>query len=74
MNELPEEQRPQSDDPDFWNVWTHQSERHVDWKQIADDWQGIASNSPSESVSDDLSDESDDIFGDDPLGGDKESD
>ena len=73
MNELPAEQRPQSDDPDFWNVWTRQSERHVDWKQIADDWQGIASNSPTESDSDDLSDEIDDIFCDEPLGG-KESD
>lgn len=40
MNDLPKEQQPQSDDPDFWNVWTGASERAVDWKKIADDWQG----------------------------------
>lgn len=40
MNDLPKEQQPQSDDPDFWNVWTHQSEREVNWKGIADTWQG----------------------------------
>lgn len=39
MNELSKEQRPQSDDPDFWDVWTRQKERTVDWKTIADDWQ-----------------------------------
>ncbi len=40
MNELPKEQRPQSDDPDFWDVWTRQKERSVSWEFIADDWQG----------------------------------
>ena len=40
MNDLPEEQRPRSDDPDFWDVWTGKSSRDVDWKSIADDWQG----------------------------------
>lgn len=40
MNDLPDHQRPQSDDPDFWNVWTGGDSRHVDWKLIADDWQG----------------------------------
>ena len=40
MNELPKEQRPQSDDPDFWDVWTRQKERSVNWEFIADDWQG----------------------------------
>lgn len=46
MNDLPEEQRPQSDDPDFWNVWTggEGGEREVDWKRIADDWQGRTIN------------------------------
>ncbi len=40
MNDLPEEQQPQSSDPDFWNVWTRKEERGVDWRQIAHDWQG----------------------------------
>lgn len=47
INSLPEDQRPKSDDPDFWNVWSgkdkdgNQVERTVDWKAIADDWQQI---------------------------------
>ena len=53
MNALPEGQRPKSDDPDFWAVWSGKQEnekgaieaiqRDVDWKTIADDWQQIAS-------------------------------
>lgn len=39
MNNLPIEQRPQSDDPDFWNVWTSSSDRNADWESIANDWQ-----------------------------------
>lgn len=47
MNALPEHHRPKSDDPDFWAVWSGQdsygqtTERQVDWKSIADDWQQI---------------------------------
>ncbi|MCG5275834.1 DUF87 domain-containing protein [Providencia rettgeri] len=41
MRELTETQRPQSDDPDFWDVWSNTGEnpRKVDWQLIADDWQ-----------------------------------
>ncbi|MGL4746565.1 MAG: ATP-binding protein [Shewanella sp.] len=41
MKELTEKQRPQSDDPDFWNVWSNSTEdlREVDWQLIAKDWQ-----------------------------------
>ena len=39
MRELPQNQRPQSDDPDFWSVWTGDHTRPVDWEDIADDWQ-----------------------------------
>jgi uncharacterized protein len=39
MNDLPKEHRPQSDDPDFWDVWTGAKPREVDWKKIADSWQ-----------------------------------
>lgn len=47
INSLPEDQRPKSDDPDFWNVWSGKDsgdypvERIVDWKKIADDWQQL---------------------------------
>lgn len=53
MNALPDGQRPKSDDPDFWAVWSGKKQddtgqnaavdRNVDWKTIADDWQQIAS-------------------------------
>jgi hypothetical protein len=38
MNELPEDQRPQSSDPNFWDVWTGEEEREINWQEIADDW------------------------------------
>lgn len=40
MRELVKEQRPQSEDPDFWKVWTRQVKRDVNWEKIAADWQG----------------------------------
>lgn len=39
INALPEHQRPRSDDPDFWAVWSGQAKRDVNWSDIADDWQ-----------------------------------
>lgn len=45
IRDLIKEKRPQSDDPDFWDVWTGKNingeevVRSVDWKKIADDWQ-----------------------------------
>jgi len=47
IRDLPDHQRPQSDDPDFWDVWTRKDisgeevVRDVKWKEIADDWQEI---------------------------------
>jgi Predicted ATPase len=41
MNELKKEHQPNSKDPDFWNVWTRKSEREVNWKELADDWQSL---------------------------------
>ena len=38
IGELAESQRPWSDDPDFWAVWTREAERPVDWKKVAADW------------------------------------
>jgi len=40
MRELPEGQRPWSDDPDFWSVWTGESARPIDWDAVADEWAG----------------------------------
>lgn len=45
VRDIPFENRPQSDDPDFWDVWTRKNSdgedvaRNVDWKKISDDWQ-----------------------------------
>lgn len=50
ITELPEEHRPSSSDPRFWEVWTGEEERPIDWKKIADDWSGLSSaTEPSES-------------------------
>ncbi|HOD17752.1 MAG TPA: DUF87 domain-containing protein [Candidatus Cloacimonadota bacterium] len=40
LPELSKEIRPHSEDPKFWEVWTGYSERPINWKKIADDWQG----------------------------------
>jgi len=39
INYLDEKYKPQSKDPDFWDVWTYKEERKVDWKPIVDEWQ-----------------------------------
>ncbi len=46
MRTLPKEQCPQSDDPDYWDVWTGMKARQIDWGKIADEWQ----NNKSEAV------------------------
>lgn len=51
MRELPMHQRPQSDDPDFWDVWTGTQPRTVDWGIIADDWQESNRDSEEDSIS-----------------------
>ncbi|MFG6488302.1 ATP-binding protein [Roseateles sp. BYS78W] len=38
VDELPDAQRPQSSDPDFWGVWTLREPRAVDWAAIVADW------------------------------------
>lgn len=38
MKELSLEKRPESSDPDYWNVWVGLEERKLDWSTIADDW------------------------------------
>ncbi len=41
INELPENQRPHSDDPNFWKVWTGELPRPIDWAAVAQEWQGV---------------------------------
>ncbi|MFX1486862.1 MAG: ATP-binding protein [Promethearchaeota archaeon] len=38
IHELSIEQRPKSEDPDFWDVWTGTKDRPINWKKIADEW------------------------------------
>jgi len=48
MNDLADHERPLSEDPDFWDVWTGKNIngqpvcRDIDWKKIVDDWQHTA--------------------------------
>ncbi len=44
MNELKEEHRPDSKDPDFWDVWTGEEMREINWADIVKDWQNEGSN------------------------------
>lgn len=39
MRTLPKLQCPQSDDPDFWDVWTGRRECIINWDQISEEWQ-----------------------------------
>jgi hypothetical protein len=41
VSDLEKKHRPESEDPDFWDVWTLKNERNVDWDKIADDGLGI---------------------------------
>ena len=46
MNDLPKEQQPLSDDPDFWDVWTGKETRDVNWEEVAKDWQQMSKKVP----------------------------
>ncbi|MFD2631816.1 ATP-binding protein [Idiomarina piscisalsi] len=41
MNDLDKHQRPHSDDPDYWDVWSRLKDRSIDWAGIANDWQHV---------------------------------
>lgn len=56
LNDLPEDQRPHSEDPDYWAVWTGKDEgkevvRSVEWGRVARDWQGGTPSDPKEEKS-----------------------
>lgn len=42
IRELPDNQRPHSADPQFWDVWTgnKRGDRPMNWDEITDNWQG----------------------------------
>ncbi len=40
VRELPEDERPMSADPDFWDVWTGTAKRKADWSSVVKDWIG----------------------------------
>lgn len=40
VRELPEDERPMSADPDFWDAWTGAEDRKVNWQQVVKDWIG----------------------------------
>ena len=44
MNDLPDYDRPQSDDPEYWDVWSRAKDRAVDWSRIVKDWQQTTQN------------------------------
>ena len=54
MNDLPKEHQPRSDDPEFWNVWTGEAQRDIDWDIIANDWQGTTRANGGRNVDDEI--------------------
>ncbi len=41
MRHLPTSQRPRSEDPRFWDVWTQPNARDTDWSDVAAEWTGL---------------------------------
>lgn len=39
MRTLRDKQRPQSNDPDYWDVWTRRKPQEINWGDIAKEWQ-----------------------------------
>lgn len=67
MNELKDQHRPKSDDPDFWAVWSGEglqrdptsgalAEREVNWVTIANDWQQLPTTDDTTGEEDDSDD------------------
>lgn len=44
INDLEDHERPHSDDPDFWAVWSRDEDREINWDKIAKDWQQTTEN------------------------------
>ena len=48
IREIPDEYRPHSPDPAFWDVWTGEQDRAIDWATIVRTWQGVRAAETSE--------------------------
>jgi len=48
INHLDKKYRPNSDDPEFWDVWRGEKKREVNWTEIAKEWQGTKTGSDSQ--------------------------
>jgi len=48
MRFLDKEHRPQSNDPNFWDIWTGKEKREIDWTKVVNDWQGIKTTEEKE--------------------------
>ena len=63
MNDLNFDERPHSDDPDFWDVWTGKDkdgksvERKVSWSKIANEWQMKKSIESGKGIEDNFDDD-----------------
>ena len=62
INDLPESQRPRSEDPEFWKVWTREEDREIDWGAIAKDWQRESQDEGKETINDRESSRDDSIY------------
>jgi hypothetical protein len=49
VKHLEDGQRPESDDPDFWKVWTNEEPRPIDWDKITSDWAGSEAEADDDS-------------------------
>lgn len=49
MNYLNEAQRPQSNDPNYWETWTAPTAKHkADWRDVARVWQSAGQKAENE--------------------------
>lgn len=68
VNELADGERPHSPDPAFWDVWTGNSERSIDWSSVVRDWTG------GDGAADEIGDGDQEDFEDDELDWDEDGD
>ena len=52
VKHLSDVQRPESDNPDFWKVWTNEEERPIDWNKITRELIGAGSSDDDDPTGD----------------------
>jgi uncharacterized protein len=50
VKHLQDGQRPESDDPDFWNVWTNKEPRPINWDKITNTWASFEAGADDDSL------------------------